>query len=189
MAGIRTINVPIGPAIVEYGEGADMVVFDITKGGINFKAQMSKQDTTVDQYGDSVVKSTTKGGTAEVTVPFALYDLDKLSAAIPNSTLVVDGADPTKKKLVVSGKAGHDMLKDAKKLVIKPIDPEATANDWITIPLAGAMTDLEYTYDSDNERIANLTFVAYPDTLGNGDLYILGDETANAANTAPSTGA
>lgn len=109
-AGIRGINVPIGPAIVEYGEGDDMVTYDITKGGIQFKVQTSKQDTTVDQYGDTIVKSTMKGRTAEVTIPFALHDLDRLAVAIPNSRLVTDGTDSTKKKLVVSGKAGFDML-------------------------------------------------------------------------------
>ncbi|MEC1023575.1 MULTISPECIES: hypothetical protein [Bacillus] len=177
MAGI---NVPIGPAIVEYGEGADMVVFDITKGGIQFKAQTSKQDTTVDQYGDTIVKSIMKGRTAEVTVPFALHDLDRLAVAIPNSKLVTDATDPTKKKLVVSGKAGYDMLAASKKLVIKPTAPSTTPNDYITVPLAGAIADPEYTYDSDNERIANLTFVAYPDMDNDGDLYIIGDETATA---------
>ena len=38
------------------------------------------------------------------------------------------------------------MLANAKQLVIKPTDPNATANDWITIPLAGAMADPEYTF-------------------------------------------
>ncbi|MGX4752062.1 hypothetical protein [Bacillus licheniformis] len=177
-AGIRGINVPIGPAIVEYGEGDDMVTYDITKGGIQFKVQTSKQDTTVDQYGDTIVKSTMKGRTAEVTIPFALHDLDRLAVAIPNSRLVTDGTDSTKKKLVVSGKAGFDMLAAAKKLVIKPTAPSTTPNDYITIPLAGAVADPEYTYDSDNERIANLAFVAYPDTDNDGDLFIMGDESA-----------
>lgn len=67
-----------------------------------------------------------------------------------------------------------------KKLVIKPTDPEATANDWITIPLAGVITDPELTYNSDNERVYNITFVGYPDMDSDGDLYILGDETATA---------
>ena len=177
-AGIRGINVPIGPAIVEYGEGDDMVTYDITKGGIQFKVQTSKQDTTVDQYGDTIVKSTMKGRTAEVTIPFALHDLDRLAVAIPNSRLVTDGTDSTKKKLVVSGKAGFGIVPAAKKLGIKPTAPSTTPNDYITIPLAGAVADPEYTYDSDNERIANLTFVAYPDTDNDGDLFIMGDESA-----------
>lgn len=176
MAGI---NVPIGPAKVEYGETADLVTFDITKGGIVFQATTNKQDITVDQYGDTPVKSIMKGRTCQVTVPFALHDLEKLAKVIPNSTLVADATDPEKKKLVVKSQAGFDMLSAAKPLVIKPTDPAATANDFITIPLAGALADPEYTFDSDNERIVNITFVGYPD-VDTGDLYILGDESAQA---------
>jgi hypothetical protein len=174
MAGI---NVPIGPAKVEFGTTSP-VIFDITKGGIQFQASTNKQDITVDQYGDTPVKSILKGRTAQVTVPFALYDLDKLAAVIPNSTLVTDALDATKKKIVVKTEAGYDLTKDAKKLVVKPTDPYATANDYITIPLAVAIADIEYTYNSDNERVANVTFVAYPDIDNGGTLYILGNETA-----------
>jgi hypothetical protein len=173
MAGI---NVPIGAAKVEYGD-TNPTVFDITKGGIVFSASTSTQDITVDQYGDSVVKSIMKGRKAEVTVPFALHDLDKLAAVIPNSTLVTDSVTPTKKKLIVKANAGYDMLAAAKKLVIKPTAAEATPNDYITIPLAGAVADPEYTYNADNERIVKITFTAYPDTA-TGELYILGDTTA-----------
>jgi hypothetical protein len=174
MAGI---NVPIGPAKVEYGTGVDLVSFDITKGGIQFKATTNKQDITVDQYGDTPVKSIMKGRTCEVTVPFALHDLEKLSKVIPNSTFTKSGTAPNeKKKLVVKSQAGSDLLAGAKQLIIKPTDAAATANDWITIPLAGAIADPEYTYDSDNERIVNITFVGYPD-MTTGELYTLGDTT------------
>jgi hypothetical protein len=81
------INVPIGPAKVEYGTTGQITTFDITKGGIKFKVTTNKQDITVDQYGDTPVKSVMKGRTCEVTVPFALADLDKLSKVIPNSVL------------------------------------------------------------------------------------------------------
>jgi hypothetical protein len=173
MAGI---NVPIGPAKVEFGTTSP-VVFDITKGGIVFQATTSKQDITVDQYGDTPVKSILKGRTAQATVPFALYDLQKLASVIPNSEYKVDALDATKKKLVIKSQSGFDLTSTAKKMVIKPTDPAATANDWITIPIAVAIADIEYTYNSDNERIANVTFVAYPDVDNSGVLYILGDET------------
>lgn len=62
-------------------------------------------------------------------------------------------------------------------LVVKPIDPEATPNDWVTVPMAGAMANVEYTYDSDNERIANITFIAYVDTDKGGKLVQFGDTT------------
>ncbi|MGK9388835.1 hypothetical protein [Bacillus sp. RK1064] len=177
-AGKRGIDVPIGPAIVEYGEGAEMVTYEITKGGIVFKAETSIKDVTVDQFGETPVKSTTQGGNAEVEVPFALHDLERLAAAMPNSKLIKDSSDPTKMKLMVSGEAGYDMLSAAKKLVIKPTAPGTTPNDYITVPLAGAVSNPEYTYNSDDERIANLTFKAYPDTDNDGLLYIMGDESA-----------
>jgi hypothetical protein len=174
MAGI---NVPIGPATVTYGATGQETVFDITKGGIKFKVTTNKQDVTVDQFGDTPVKSIMKGRTCEVTVPFALGDMDKLSKVIPNSTLTTSGTGASKKyKLVVNANAGFDLLANAKPLIIKPTDPQATANDWITIPLAGAMADLDYSYDSDNERIVNITFVGYPDTT-TGKLFSMGDET------------
>jgi hypothetical protein len=168
------INVPIGAAIVEYGEGVEMVKFDITKGGISFSVSTSVQEVTVDQYGDSPVKAIMKGRKAEAAVPFALNDLSRLSKAMPNSTYVTDG---TKSKLVVKAQAGTDLLATAKKLVIKPTDPNATANDWVTIPLAAAIADPDYTYTAEGERVCKITFTAFPD-LATGDLYILGDETA-----------
>lgn len=176
MSKNKTINVPIGAAIVEYGEGDDMVIFDITKGGINFGVSTSVQEVTVDQYGETPVKSIMKGRKAETTVPFALHDLKRLSKVMPNSKFVENG---DKQALFVSAQAGFDMLSTAKKMVIKPTDPNATANDWITVPNAAASADPDYTYDPDNERVANITFSAFPDT--DGTLYILGDETVKQA--------
>ncbi|AXF39773.1 hypothetical protein M5W68_15430 [Paenibacillus larvae] len=173
------VNVPMGPAIVEYGTGPDKIVFDITKGGIVFTANTSTKDITVDQYGDAPVKSIIKGRTAKVTVPFAVQDLDRLAKAIPNATLITSGTGAkAKKKIEVTVSAGFDLSSTAKPLVIKPTDPNATPNDWVTIPLAAAVTDPEYTYDDDKERIVKVEFTAYVDFDKGGLLYILGDETA-----------
>lgn len=176
----KGINVPIGPAIVEYGEDTDKIVFDITKGGIVFTATTTKQDSTVDQHGDTVVKSIVKGSTAQATVPFALHDLQRLSKVMPGSKLIEDTTN-NKKKLKVFSAAGYDMLKNAKKLVIKPTDPDSTPDDWITIPLAGAIADPNYTYNSDNERVTNVTFVAYPDLSQEGLLYVMGEDFVETA--------
>ncbi|MDT2288930.1 hypothetical protein P7H17_26735 [Paenibacillus larvae] len=68
----------------------------------------------------------------------------------------------------------------AKPLVIKPIDPNATANDWITIFRAVPTADPEYTYDSDKERIVKIEFEVSHTSKG-GKLYVMGDETATPA--------
>ncbi|WP_307847889.1 hypothetical protein [Metabacillus bambusae] len=170
------IDVPIGPAKVEYGESSP-TIFDITKGGIQFQVNTTKQDVTVDQFGDTPVKSIIKGRTCQAIVPFALKDLKKLSSVTPNSKYGEDVTNPeaVKKRLDVYAQAGYDLLKEAKKMVIKPTSPGTTANDYITIPTAGAMADVQWTFNTENERVCNITFVGYPDDTGL--LYFLGDES------------
>lgn len=172
-APIEKIDVKIGPAIVEYGTGEDKIILDITKGGIVFTATFTKQDVTVDQYGDTPVKSIIKGLTAQVAVPFALYDLNRINKVTPGSKLI---EKDDKRKLNVYAKAGYDMLTNAKPLVIKPTDPDATEDDWITIPKAGPLPDLNYTYDSDNERITNVTFASYPNMAREGLAFVFGED-------------
>jgi hypothetical protein len=170
------IDVPIGPGKVEFGVDTP-TIFDITKGGIVFRANLTKQDITVDQFGDTPVKSVIKGGTCQVSVPMAVYDLKKLNTVTPNSKYGEDNTDPAnvKKRLNVYANAGYNLLGDADELVIKPTSPGTSPNDYITIPQASPMTEIEWTYNSDNERIAMITFVGYPDE--DGLLYFLGDES------------
>lgn len=170
---IEKIDVKIGPAIVEYGEGADKVVYDITKGGIVFTATFTKQDVTVDQYGDTPVKAIIKGLTAQVVVPFALHNLKKIATVTPGSELITQNG---KTKLNVYAAAGYDMLKNAKPMVIKPTDPDSTEDDWITIPQASPLPELNYAYDSDNERITNITFASYPDMSRKGLAFVFGED-------------
>nr|WP_313782805.1 hypothetical protein [Paenibacillus larvae] len=124
-----------------------------------FTANTETKDVTVDQYGENTDGQDYQGRTAKVTVPFALYDLDRLAKVMPNATyssLQGRGQTP-KKKIEVTVSTGFS-LSSAKPLVIKPIDPNATANDWITIFQAVPTADPEYTYDSDKERIVKIEF-------------------------------
>lgn len=177
----KTVDVQIGPAIVEFGD-TQPTIFDITKGGIVFSVETEVHDVTVDQFGGTPIKSILRGRNAQATVPMAEYDLEKLGAVMPDSDFVEDATDPNKKKLVVKANAGFDLMGLAKKLVIKPTDETATANDWITIPLAGPMADIEATFDSENERIYTVTFKAYVDREKKNQLFILGDDTASESS-------
>jgi hypothetical protein len=170
------IDVPIGPAKVEFGKTTP-TVFDKTKGGVQFRVNTSKQDITIDQFGDTPVKSILKGRTCQAVVPFALHDLEKLGVVTPGSKYGEDDTDPVniKKRLNVYANAGYNLLGDADELVIIPLSPGTTPNDYITIPAASPVADVEWTYNSDNERIANITFVGFPDDTGL--LYFLGDES------------
>lgn len=178
----KMFKLPLGPAIVEFGTGDDKVIFDITKGGIVFTANTETKDVTVDQYGKTPTDKIIESRTAKVTVPFALYDLDRLAKVMPNATYVSSGEGPNaKKKIEVTVSTGFSLSSIAKPLVIKPIDPNATANDWITIFRAVPTADPEYTYDSDKERIVKIEFEGLAYLSKGGKLYVMGDETATPA--------
>lgn len=168
---------PMGPAIVEYGD-EDPVIFDATKGGVVLTVETEVYDGTIDQSGNTPVKSVLLGRQVQVQVPVAEYDLEKLAKVTPDSELVEDG---DKIKLIVKANAGFNLLNTAQKLVIKPTDPSTNANHWVTVPKAAPMADIEATYDSENERIYNVTFKAYVDAENGNQVFILGDETANAS--------
>jgi hypothetical protein len=177
MAGnLNVIDVPLGPATAEYG-ATTPTIYNVTKGGVNFKANTTKKDVTIDQFGDTPVKSVIKGRTCQATIPMAESDLKKLFVAIPNAKYAEDATDPeaVKKRIDVYANAGYNLMQDADKLVIKPTSDDTTANDYVTIPNAVPLTDVDWTYDADNERIALVTFVGYPDS--EGLLYTLGDES------------
>jgi hypothetical protein len=178
---MENFELKIGAAKVEYGDPASPTVFDITKGGIVFRVSSTKHDSTVDQFGDTIVESTLKGTAVQVTVPYAVHDLKRLSEVMPNGEYVEDATDPSKARLDVFGGSGVSLTANAKPLVIKPTNPNSTANDWITIPRAAATTNPEYTYNADGERITLITFVGYPSS--NSLLYQMGDTTATASTT------
>lgn len=181
---MRKINVPIGPAIAKFG-ATDPAIFNITKGGIVLTLETEVHDSTVDQFGNTPVKSVILGRNAQVVVPMAEYDLQKLSTVMPDSDFYEDG---DKVKLVVKANSGFDLLALADQLVIEPTDENATPNDYVTIPLAGPMADIEATYDSENERIYNVTFKAYVDPDNDNQLFILGDTTVVGGGGDDGTG-
>jgi hypothetical protein len=173
---LNVINVPLGPAKAEYGTTSP-TIYEVTKGGVNFQANTTKKDITIDQFGDTPVKSVLKGRTCQARIPMAESDLKKLFVAIPNAKYAEDATNPeaVKKRIDVYANAGYNLMQDADKLVIKPTSSDTTPNDYITIPNAVPLTDVDWTFDADNERIAMVTFVGYPDA--DGLLYILGDES------------
>ncbi len=149
--------------VVRLTGGLDESVTDLglTKGGVNFKYSAEFKKTTVDQYGNTAVKVTLLGESAQLVAPLAESTVDNLSRAIPHGMLVGAGAN---KKLTIGRKAGHDMLQYAKKLVAHPTaNADADKSDDVTFYKALPEPDIQYAFTADNERIYNVTFTAYPD--------------------------
>ncbi|MFW5434355.1 hypothetical protein [Paenibacillus apiarius] len=165
----------LGPAIVEYGDGQDKVLFETTIGGIVLTLETTYREQKVDQMGETPVSKRITGRIVKVTVPFAEYDLDKIPKIMVGANLI-EGTDG--KKVEITTSVGENLLSKAKKVVIKP---KAAVNDpskWATLPLAYPETDLQYNYDNDNERITNITLSSTPDEKD--VILILGDATTTA---------
>ena len=168
-------KIEIGPAIVEFGEGVDMVTFETTIGGIVLTTETTYRDQLTDQTGQTVVGRRITGRNVSVTIPFGEYELSIIPKIMVGAEAVT-GADGTKVNIKTG--VGSNLLDAAKKAVIKPIAHKTDKNFWVTLPLAFPQTDLSYSYNNDNERITNVTLQSTPDE--NNIVAILGDEAITA---------
>lgn len=99
--------------------------------------------------------------------------------AVSGATLA-SGADSTGAKVNVPNAVGTDLLAIAKKLVFHPQDLAVTnRSEDFTIPLAATPGALSFAYKFDEERIYNVTFMGYPDSVTKV-LFVVGDEAVTA---------
>lgn len=165
-------KIEIGPAIVEYGTGVDMIKFETTIGGVVLNTETSYREQKTDQTGESIVGKRITGRNASVTVPFAEYELTVIPKIMAGSE-VVTGTDGS--KVVIKTGVGLNLIDTAKIAVIKPLAKLTDPDSWVTLPLAYSETDLSYSYNNENERITNVTLRSTPDE--DGVILILGDKT------------
>lgn len=168
-------KIELGPAIVEYGSGVDMITFETTIGGVTFTTETTYRDQLTDQTGETVVGKRITGRNCSVTIPFAEYELSVIPKIMAGAEVVTDG---TESKIEIKTGVGLNLIDTAKKAVIKPLAKKDDPNFWVTLPLAYSETDLNYAYDNDNERITNVTLRSTPDA--ENVVAVLGDETITA---------
>lgn len=172
-----TSKVKLGPCKVTFDVGGtEPIVFETTQGGVVLTYEMTTREVVVDQFGTTPIREIITGRSATLAVPFAEYDVAKIGAIIPGSTLVTDATDPTKQRVDVDASKIIDLLDFAKEVRLEPLSSSATANDTVTLYKAAPTTALNYTYSYDNELITNVTFKGYPDE--NGLLIGIGDPDA-----------
>lgn len=166
-------NVQLGTCSVTFG-ATDL---GLTKGGVEVQLQTETYKITVDQFGSTEVNEYITGRTAMVSVPMAETSVDLLATVIPNSTIVTDGVDATKKKLTVGTSSGTSLRDFAQELVLHPIAQTTSKNFDFSLPIACPKGDFSFAYKLDEERVYKVEFYAFPD-LSTGLLYVIGDKTA-----------
>lgn len=140
-----------------------------TKGGCSVEYSTESVEVTVDQEDSPITELITKQ-VFQIKAPLAEYDLERLADLIPGA---VFSGDATKKKLVLSGAAGGDLLASAKELILKP--KGGTANDWITIHHAIPLPNISFAFEKENQRVFEVTFKAMKGASG---FVTFGDVTA-----------
>ncbi|WP_153979253.1 hypothetical protein [Paenibacillus xylanilyticus] len=168
-------KIELGPAIVEYGTGVDMVKFETTIGGVTFATETTYRDQLTDQTGETIVGKRITGRNCSITIPFAEYELSVIPKIMTGASVVTDGTDS---KIELKTGVGLNLIDSAKQAVIKPLAKLNDPNYWVTLPKAYSETDLSYAYDNENERITNVTLRSTPDE--DGVVAILGDSTITA---------
>lgn len=168
-------KIELGPAIVEYGDTADKVIFETTVGGVNLAVETTYREQKTDQTGETVVSKRITGRNVSVTVPFAEYQLDIIPKIMVGAEAVTSGG---KTKINVKTGVGLDLISAAKKVIIKPVAHKTDPAFWVTLPLAFPETDLQFNYDNEKERITNVVLRSTPDA--DDIIAVLGDESITA---------
>src|SRR5690606_1501573 len=127
-------KIKLGPARVTFDfGGTEPIVFEQTQGGVVLTYEETTRDVNIDQLGTTPADVIITGRTASVAVPIAERDLAKLARIIPGATLVVDGADPTKRRVDVSAATVQRLFQYAKKVKVEPLDEFATADEIVVL--------------------------------------------------------
>lgn len=168
-----TDNVKLGVCTVTF----NAVDLGYTKGGVVVEVQTSTHEVKVDQFGETPINELITGRMVTVKVPLAETTLENLVATMPGASLVTDGVDANKKKVEVATGVSTSLLSVAQKLVLRP--KGTTGAEDFTVPLAMCPGALNFAYKVDDERVFMADFKGYADE--NGLLFVVGDETAEAA--------
>lgn len=172
-------NIRLGTCKILVGDIGSEVDLGLTIGGVEVEVTTDTQPTTVDQFGDAIVKETIRGRNIIMRTQLAETTLENMAAIMPGGTLITDGTDPAKKKVEVTTAVGVDLLNSSERMVLHPIEnAENDKSEDFIIPRASTAGGLSFAYSKDNERVFNTEYRGYPDA--NGLLFIYGDETATA---------
>lgn len=152
-------SVKLGVCYLKF-KGVDL---GYTQGGVKVTYKAEVQEKTVDQE-DAPIGSVVKSQSFDVEVPLAEYDLSRLVEILPGATLITDPVDSTKKKLVLSGKAGIDTFARKGELVITSADGDP--NDTITLHNAVPDAQLDFSFSKDNVRVYKINFKALAGDTG-----------------------
>jgi hypothetical protein len=162
-----TKNVKLGVCQVFY-KGVDL---GYTQGGVQVTVSTETHKVNIDQFGKSTVNEIIMSRDVTVKVPLAETTIENLVATMPGASM--SGTGTTERAIVTSG-IGTDLLSIAGELRLHPINKDADDyTDDFVVPLAATSGGLDFSYDVEKERIFDVSFTGYPDSVTK-ELFAIG---------------
>lgn len=123
----------------------------------------------------------------EVTISYGLRSI--LGNGVPVSSAVTGltfssatltgGVNVTAARVDVPSGVGIDLLETAGPLILHPIAlPANDRSEDLVIPVAATAGAMQFSYQTDSERVYNVEFKGYPDENANSRLFGFGDPNA-----------
>ncbi len=141
--------------------------------GITVTIRTVAADLKRDQFGSEAYDKVVTGMGAEIKCRLVDINYANLSLVL-NQSYNVGGGD---KAIAGKNLVGTKLSTKAFELVLKKYVggvPSTDEDDWILFRKAFPLSDIELSYDAENQRVLEVTFNAMQDTQGY--LYIFGKE-------------
>jgi len=177
----------LGPCQVKFGTAGSEVDLGKTQGGVVIHLSQDVTDLMSDQFGSAPEDAVITGDHAEVEIPFAELDFDLIASILNQTKFGANAGVPGENNV------GTQMLANAQSLLLIKYSagvPSTDLADQIRFPAAHPKSDVELTYDAENQRVLKATFRCFPKIVnanwGTASpanktvLYIFGDETATS---------
>ena len=181
------MSLELGPCSVAFGTAGSETSLGKTHGGVTVHISDESVDLKSDQSGTAAEDTVLTGSTVEVEMSLAEITMVRLATALGQTAF---GADTG-----VSGenKVGYAMSDHAQSLLLKKYvdgDESSDTADQIRFPMACSMSDIELSYDAENQRVLKVKFKCFKSTVnanwGSASasdkdvFYIFGDETSTS---------
>ena len=153
----------LGPCQVKYGDSGSETDLGKTMGGVTVRINDDSVDLRSDQFGSSAEDTVITGTNVEVELALAELDFDTIATALGQTAF---GTTPS--GVPGENKVGTQLLAIAKSLVLTKYSggiPSTEAVDTITFPAAAPVSNVELSYDSENQRVMRVTFKCFPATV------------------------
>lgn len=181
------MSLELGPCSVAFGTAGSETSLGKTHGGVTVRMSDDAVDLKSDQNGTAAEDTVITGTTVEVELSLAEITMARLATALGQTSFGSDTGVPGENKV------GYAMSDHTQSLLLKKyVDGAESSNaaDQIRFPAACPQSDIELSYDAENQRVLKVKFKCFSSTVnanwGSGSasdktvFYIFGDETATS---------